>query len=101
MLVGLAIWIAAAFSTALDCRIQGDLYTMPDAPPSLTRTDGCRMIQTREESGVLVLRSTHIRVEIVPPSTGGHQAFSYRWGSGQAWIAGQSWPIAWSYVVTG
>lgn len=93
--------LLTAFATSIDCRLQGDLYAMPDTPPSLTRTDGCRMIHDQEQDGILILRSAHIRVEIVPPASGGHQAFSYRWGSSQAWIAGQAWPIAWTFVVTG
>ena len=96
--------VSQAFQDAVDCTVQGWVYTNPGDEPSFTRVDVCTGIKVAPGvlqfdgagQGFLLYSPTHwVLVEFPQPTTGtGGQRFSYRWKAPHALLDGQIYPIA-------
>ena len=95
----LIAWLGLVFTDTVECRVFGLAYVAPDAPASFVREDGCRLIRDTIHEHLLTLSTEHWVVDIPLPAMHGHTALSYQWGSSQAYLKGEAWPVAWSRVV--
>ena len=100
MIIQLLLLALAFIEPATKCRVTGDFYAR-GGEVDFQRIDHCVGIEIETKNGVMLMHSTKWWVAIPTPATGGHQQFSYLWGSTVATFGGDTQDVAWGRTIKG